>query len=134
MDADAATIANSRRETDLIITSPQFTNRLSLFPYGHASLRRQRQACVGIVLRREVVEGRLADIHHHLDDLPGKGKWRQVLIGHRRAGVAANVEALVCRVEAADLFLEPPRTDRLLAESKCDRAARFELAWLVGLH
>src|SRR5215510_12804005 len=88
-----------------------------------ASLRRQRQACVGFVLRREVVERRLADIHHHLDDLPGKGKWRLVLIGHRRAGVAANVEAFVGRIEAADLFLEPAFTNLLLAESKCDRAA-----------
>src|SRR5499426_2439881 len=86
------------------------------------------------VLRGEVLERRLADIDHHLDDLPGEGKWRLVLIGHRRAGVAANVEALVGRVVAADLFLEPAFTNRLLAESKCDRAAGLELAWLVDLH
>src|SRR5262245_41483847 len=99
-----------------------------------ASLGRQREPCMRFVLRREVVERRLADVHHHLDDLAGEGKWRLVLIGHRRAGVAAHVEALVGRIEAADLFLEPAFTNRLLAESKCDRAASLELAWLVDLH
>src|SRR5262249_30242502 len=52
----------------------------------------------------------------------------------RRAGVAADVEAFVGRVEGADLFLEPTFADRFLAESKCDRAPRLELALLVDFY
>src|SRR5262245_51913704 len=99
-----------------------------------ALLCRPRQARVGLVLRREALERRIAGMHHHLNDLAGAGKGRLVLIGHWRAGVAAHVEALVGSVVAADLFLEPPFANRLLAESKCDRAAGLELAGRVDFH
>src|SRR5215813_5568734 len=98
------------------------------------SLRRLREPRANLVLRRKFLETRFSDVPHHLDDLAGKCERRFVLIRNRRAGVAADVEAFIGRVKAADLLLEPPFTDCLLAESKPDRAARLELALLVDFH
>src|SRR5262249_14020090 len=97
-------------------------------------LRRLGELRADLVLRRELLETSFSDVHHHLDDLAGECERRFVLIRNRRAGVAADVEAFIGRVIAADLFFEPTFTDGLLAESKRARAARLELALPVDFH
>src|SRR5262249_7919528 len=84
--------------------------------------------------RRKFLETRFGDVHHHLDDLAGECERRFVLIRNRRAAVAADVEALIGREIAADLFLEPTFTDYFFGDSKRDRAARLELTLLVDFH
>src|ERR1700741_3507057 len=64
---------------------------------GSASLGRHRESCAGLVLLREILERRLADVDHHFDDLAGEGERSLVQVGNRRAGIAADVEAFVCR-------------------------------------
>src|SRR5215510_6958502 len=86
------------------------------------------------MLCREVLEGRLSDVHHNFDDLTGEGERRLVLVGNGRASIAADIEAFVGRIEAADLFLEPAFADCLLVDSKRNRAPRLELALFVDFH
>jgi hypothetical protein len=47
---------------------------------------------VGLVLAGELVEGCLADVDDHLDDLAGEHKRRFVEVRNGRAGVTADVE------------------------------------------
>src|SRR5262249_4443138 len=97
------------------------------------SLRREREPGVRLVLLRQVRERRLARVDHYSDDGSRERERRFVPIRHGRASIAAHVEALVCREESADLLLEAPFADFLLAEAQRHGAASLELALLVDL-
>ena len=70
------------------------------------------------MLLRQFLERRLTDIDHHLDDLAGEWERSFVQVGNGRAGVAADVEALVGRKKAGYLLLETSLADLFLSEAK----------------
>jgi hypothetical protein len=85
------------------------------------------------MLRRQVLEGGLADIHHHPKNRAGEGEGRFILVGNRRDRVAPDVECLVHGEVARYLLLEASLADRLLVQPKGDGAAGAELALFVDL-
>ena len=86
------------------------------------------------VVLSKVFERSLADIHHHFKNLASERKWGFVEFRDRRAGIAADVEALIGGDIGGNLFFEAATPDCLLSEAKGDCATRAELAFLIDLH
>src|SRR6476646_4357146 len=103
------------------------------FPFIVLSLGCHRQPRANLVLLGELLECRLADVDHHLDNLASECERRFVLVRDRRDRVAADIEGLVHGEVAVYLLLETSLTDVLLAQSKSHRAPSAGLSLLVDL-
>src|SRR6476660_2686398 len=87
------------------------------------SLCCHRPSCVGLVLAGELVEGCLADVDDHLDDLAGERERGFVEVRDGRAGVTADVEGCVGGAVASHLLLESAFPGGLRSDPKGDVSA-----------
>jgi hypothetical protein len=89
---------------------------------------------MGLVLRSEVFECRLTDVHQHTKNFAGEGERRVVSVRHGRARIAANVEALVDCEITSHLFLKSAMADPLLAATERCASPGTELTLFVDFY